>query len=197
MVQAVGATPIDVRSSGLDFGACGAQKWLMGDSGLGFLYAREGLLEEVPQRTQFGVRQITGSQNRLFANDLRADGTELSQRTALYLEVGAVSQTVMAALSYSLPLIRRIGVEAIQAYNAGLLAKVRKEMPRLGYASATPEDSQAPMVSFSYVAEKRQAINAKLKEAHVEVKVDQNVIRVSPSIYNNLADVDKLLEALA
>ena len=53
------------------------------------------------------------------------------------------------------------------------------------------------MAAFSYAAEKRQAINAKLKEARVEVKVDQNVIRVSPSIYNNLADVDKLLEALA
>jgi selenocysteine lyase/cysteine desulfurase len=199
LVQGVGATPIDVRSSGLDFGACGAQKWLMGDVGLGFLYAREGLLEEVTQRTQYGVRLITGAQNRLFASDLRPDGTapELSERTALYLEVGAVSPTVMAALSFSLPLIRRIGVEAIQAYNAGLLAKVRKEMPRLGYESATPEDSGAPMVSFSYPAEKRQVINTKLKEARVEVKVDQNVIRVSPSIYNNSADVDKLLEALA
>jgi selenocysteine lyase/cysteine desulfurase len=199
MVQAIGATPIDVRSSGLDFGACGAQKWLMGDEGLGFLYAREGLLEEVAQRTQYGVRQITGAQNRLVASNLRPDGTapELSERTALYLEVGAISQTVMAALSYSLPLIRRIGVEAIQSYNAGLLAKVRKEMPRLGYESATPEDSRAPMAGFSYPPEKRQAISAKLKDARVEVKVDQKVIRVSPSIYNNVADVDKLLEALA
>jgi selenocysteine lyase/cysteine desulfurase len=198
LVQAVGATPVDAQSSGLDFGACGSQKWLMGDTGLAFLYARAGLLEEVAQRTQFGVRQITGSQNRLLANDLRPDGrAEVLQGTALYLEVGTLSQTVMAALSYSLPLIRRIGVEAIQTYNAGLLAKVRKEMPRLGYESATPEDSRAPMASFSYPAENRQAISAKLKEARVEVKVDQRVIRVSPSIYNNVADVEKLLEALA
>jgi|HubBroStandDraft_6_1064221.scaffolds.fasta_scaffold1583430_1 selenocysteine lyase/cysteine desulfurase len=53
------------------------------------------------------------------------------------------------------------------------------------------------MVSFSYPAENRQAISAKLKDARVEVKVDQRVIRVSPSIYNNAAEVDKLLEALA
>lgn len=199
LVQAVGATPIEAQTSGLDFGACGGQKWLMGDTGLAFFYARPGLLEEVAQRTQYGVRQITGAQNRLLANALRPDGSaaEVSRGTALYLEVGAISQTVVAALSYSLPLIRRIGVQAIQAYNAGLLAKLRREMPRLGYELATPEDSRAPMVSFSYPSEKRQAISAKLKDAGVEVKIDQRVIRVSPSIYNNAADIDKLLEALA
>jgi selenocysteine lyase/cysteine desulfurase len=103
----------------------------------------------------------------------------------------------MAALTYTLPLIRRLGVEAIQAHNSSLVARLRKEIPRLGYECATPEDSHSALVSFSYGAADRQAIAAKLKRANVQVKVDQRVIRVSPSVYNDGTDVDKLLEALS
>jgi selenocysteine lyase/cysteine desulfurase len=70
-------------------------------------------------------------------------------------------------------------------------------MPRLGYEPATPEDSLAPIVSFAYAPEKRQAISAKLKDARVEVKMDQGLIRISPSVFNNIADVDRLLEAVS
>lgn len=43
-VQAVGAVPLDVRESGIDFLTCSSYKSLMGDRGLGFLYVRENLL---------------------------------------------------------------------------------------------------------------------------------------------------------
>jgi len=200
MVQAVGAIPVDVRASGVDFCSCGSQKWLMGDEGLAFLYVREGLAEEIVKRAQFGVRQITGLQNRLLPNDTTLDEQAVSkplQGPAFYLDVGVLSRTVMAALTYTLPLIRRLGVEAIQAHNSSLVARLRKEIPRLGYECATPEDSHSALVSFSYGAADRQAIAAKLKRANVQVKVDQRVIRVSPSVYNDGTDVDKLLEALS
>src|SRR5215471_1739589 len=57
-VQAVGAIPVDVHASGVDFLACSSYKWLMGDMGLGFLYVREDLLDGLP-RTQYGFRQLT------------------------------------------------------------------------------------------------------------------------------------------
>jgi selenocysteine lyase/cysteine desulfurase len=70
-------------------------------------------------------------------------------------------------------------------------------VPRRGYECVTPEKTRLPMISFSYAAEKREAISAKLKKANIGVKVDQRVIRVSPSIYNDASDIDKLLAALA
>ena len=200
MVQAVGAVPVDVRASGIDFCSCGSQKWLMGDEGLAFLYVREGLADDLVKRAQFGVRQITGLQNHLFANDTTLDEQAVPkpiQGPAFYLDVGVLSRTVMAALSHTLPLIRRLGVEAIQAHNSSLVARLRKEIPRLDYECATPEDSHSALVSFSYADKDRQAITAKLKKANVQVKIDQRVIRVSPSIYNDANDVDKLLEALS
>jgi selenocysteine lyase/cysteine desulfurase len=40
-------------------------------------------------------------------------------------------------------------------------------------------------------------VSAKLARARVEVKVEQHYMRVSPSIYNDQADVDRLLNALS
>ena len=58
IVQAVGATPIDVRASGVDFCACSSFKWLMADFGLGFLYAREELLGRVVNRSQYRLSLV-------------------------------------------------------------------------------------------------------------------------------------------
>lgn len=40
IIHAAGAVPVDLHDSGVDFAACATYKWLMGDFGLGFLYAR-------------------------------------------------------------------------------------------------------------------------------------------------------------
>src|SRR5690606_6570299 len=40
IIHAAGCVPVDVKASGVDFAACASYKWLMGDFGLGFIYAR-------------------------------------------------------------------------------------------------------------------------------------------------------------
>jgi len=54
VIQGVGAVPLDVRASGVDFAAASGFKWLMGDFGLGFLYVRAELIERVLKRTTYG-----------------------------------------------------------------------------------------------------------------------------------------------
>lgn len=50
IIQGVGAVPLDVRATGVDFAATASFKWLMGDFGLGFLFVREELLGRVIRR---------------------------------------------------------------------------------------------------------------------------------------------------
>lgn len=88
-------------------------------------------------------------------------------------------------------------MDAIQAHNSKLVAKLRKEITRLGYECATPQDSHSALVSFSYEPKYRRAIAAKLKKATVQVKIGQQVIRVSPSVYNDVRDVANHSEALS
>jgi selenocysteine lyase/cysteine desulfurase len=42
-----------------------------------------------------------------------------------------------------------------------------------------------------------EATKERLKQANVDVKTDQHYMRVSPSIYNDRGDVDRLLDALS
>ncbi|MBO77038.1 MAG: aminotransferase, partial [Gemmatimonadetes bacterium] len=73
IIQAVGAVPIDVKESGVDFCACSGFKWLMGDLGLGFLYVREDLLGSVIERTQFGYRSVNNYQTHFLPYDPPGD----------------------------------------------------------------------------------------------------------------------------
>jgi selenocysteine lyase/cysteine desulfurase len=198
LVQAAGAVPINVEATGVDFAGGGSHKWLMGDMGLGFLYVREGLLDTVVRRTQFGSRQVTAFENHVFPYDFTADGAATWKPvpgTPGHFEVGTISQATVAALSYSLPYIQRLGVERIQAHVQLLTGRLQKELPRLGFPSVTPVEAKSPIVSF--VVKDPHGIAARLERANVDVKIDQHLLRLSPSVYNNQADIDKLLNALS
>jgi len=196
-VQAVGAVPVDVRASGVDFLACASYKWLMGDMGLGFLYVREDRLDRI-ERSQYGFRQLAQVQYHVFPYDPPGeavmDWTQASGAGGRF-EVGTVSNTTVACLNYSLDYILQLGVEAIQAHRQPLLRRLQQEMPRLGFEAMTPPETTSPIVTF---AKKETAeISQRLKRAQIDIAVYPHRVRISPSVYNDQADVDKLLEALS
>jgi len=195
-VQAVGAIPVDVRASGVDFLACSSYKWLMGDMGLGFLYVREDLLEHLP-RTQYGFRQLARMQYHVFPYDPPGEAVmdwTPSPTAGGHFEVGTVSNTTAACLTYSLDYILRLGVENIQAHRQPLLGRLQSELPRLGFQPMTPGDSRSPIVAFA--RQDAGELSARLKKAKIDIAVYPHRIRVSPSVYNDESDVDKLLAAI-
>jgi selenocysteine lyase/cysteine desulfurase len=198
IIQAAGAIPIDVEASGVDFCACASYKWLMGDFGLGFFYVREDLQDRVLPRVQHGWRQLESFEYHLLPHDapgrFPASWRTLSGGPGRY-EVGTFSRTAEACLTHSLTYIQKLGVERIQAHARSLTEHLQRELPRLGFAPLTPLESRSPIVTF--VVEDPEAVRRRLREAKVEVKVEQHYMRVSPSIYNDQADVDRLLEALS
>jgi selenocysteine lyase/cysteine desulfurase len=110
------------------------------------------------------------------------------------LRLGTVASGVAAALSVSLPYIRQLGVDAIQHHRIPLLKKLQDEMPRLGYRPQTPPESTSPIVTFAHDDE--AGITRKLARARVDVRVAKYWMRISPSIYNDMRDIERLLEAL-
>ena len=195
-VQAAGAVPIDVRASGVDAMACASYKWLMGDMGLGFLYVRRQSLPRLT-RTQFGYRQLSDFQYHAFPWDqpgqFPVDWTQRAD-TAGQFEVGTYANTTIAALSHSVPYLRRLGVERIRAHSRALIDHLQAELPKLGHPSITPVGSDGPIASFlvSDVTRTTQV----LKQANVDVSLSPGRMRISPSVYNDHADVERLLAAL-
>jgi len=195
-VQAVGAVPVDVRASGIDFLACSSYKWLMGDMGLGFLYVRQDLLDRLP-RVQYGFRQLSRVDYHLFPYDPPGAAImEWSQSPSAggHFEVGTVANTTAACLNHSLDYILKLGVANIQTHRQPMLRRLQTELPRLGFQSLTPPGSTSPIVAFA--KENTADLAVRLKRAKIDIAVYPHRIRISPSVYNDLADVDRLLEAI-
>ncbi len=198
IVQAAGAVPVDVKALGVDFCATASYKWLMGDFGLGFLYVRKDLLEGRLKRTVYSYRQLRSFSNHMFPYDSpgpSAVGWEQDRSAAGYFEQGTLASAVSETLAYSLQYIQSLGVENIQRHSQSLIAQLRQEVPKLGHPLITPEGSAGPLVAFQL--ENPQLVEAKLKKANVDVALTDHRMRVSPSVYNDHEDVERLLRALS
>jgi selenocysteine lyase/cysteine desulfurase len=200
IIHSAGAEPFDVKASGVDFAACSTYKWLMGDYGLGFLYARGDLLERL-RRPQVSYYQAASTTTREppFGIAGAADPVEwtFKRSAAGYFETGTIAGALGVGLAASLGYIKEIGVANIQAHRQPLLKKLRDELPRLGFTCVTPPGSTGGVITFARAGLAASDIPAKLTRAKVNVRVATNWMRVSPSIYNDMADVDRLLNALA
>jgi selenocysteine lyase/cysteine desulfurase len=198
IAQAAGCTPIDVKASGVDFCACSSFKWLMGDFGLGFLYVREDLLDRVIRRTHYGYYMASSMATHFLPYD--PAGSEpftfaLSPDATGHFEVGTTANGAWAALSKSLPYIRKLGVERIEAYRQPMLQRLRKEMPRLGFEPMTPVESKSALISFA--TKDMRPVTDRLTKAKINARFGSHFIRLSPSVFNDMADIDRLLDALS
>jgi selenocysteine lyase/cysteine desulfurase len=198
IIQAAGAIPIDVKASGVDFCACSCFKWLMGDFGLGFLYAREELLGKVIQRSQWGYHSTADMTGHFPPLDPQADtpvSWTLRNDSTGFFEVGSMPHASADAVAASIEYIRGLGVENIHNYRQPMLRKLEKEMPRLGFVPATPPGNTAPLITFAM--KNGEAVAKKLRAAKINARVSRYWMRLSPSVYNDEGDIDRLLNALS
>jgi selenocysteine lyase/cysteine desulfurase len=198
IAQAAGNTPIDVRASGVDFAACSSFKWLMGDFGLGFLFVKEGLLDRVLHRSQYGYYQASTMESHFLPGDPPGAGAytfALESNASGHFETGTPAIGAAHVLAQSLPYIRALGVENIHAHRQPMLKRLHEEMPRLGFDPLTPPESTSALISFA--VKDHKAVRERLQKASVNARVSERYIRVSPSVFNDMADVEKLLLALS
>jgi len=198
IIHSAGCVPLDVKAAGVDFAACASYKWLMGDFGLGFLYVRRGVWDRF-RRSQWGYYALGRFQTHVYPFDAPgetvADYAPQPNASGL-VALGTHSHTGIALLDHSLDYLQRVGVASIQAHAAKLTAILKRELPRLGYTVITPPQSRAPIVTCALEGA-RAKLAAKLEAARVKITLSQNRFRITPSVFNDEADVHRLLEALA
>ena len=203
IVHAAGAEPLDIHATGIDFAACSSFKWLMGDFGLGFLYAREEAWDRITRPVVGYYQASTLEPNyppHLPAGAYAPVAYELSRSAAAFFEMGSLSgsvETGVALLASSLEYVRSLGVDRIQAHRLPLIRLLQREMPRLGYTSVTPADSTAGHVTFARGGLGASDIPKRLAEKRINVRIAAHWMRISPSVYNDTADIERLLDALA
>ena len=197
IIHAAGSVPIDVQASGVDFAACASYKWLMGDFGLGFIYARKDVQSRL-KRTEYSYYGISKFEPHVYPfdppGDTVADYAYADSAEGLFAH-GTYSHTVVALLGHSLVYIQGLGVPAIQAHAQTLTDHLKKELPRLGYTLMTPKESRAPIVACA-LENARDKLGKKLDQAKVKVTLSRNRFRLTPSVFNDEKDIERFLSVV-
>ena len=76
-----------------------------------------------------------------------------------------------------------------------MLRKLHKEMPALGFEPLTPGDSRSALITFAM--KDAAPVQQRLKRARINARVGQHFLRLSPSVFNDMGDIDRLLDALS
>jgi selenocysteine lyase/cysteine desulfurase len=197
LIQAAGAVPIDVKAAGVDFAACGTYKWLMGDFGTAFLYVRPDSLQRL-KRVEVGWRQVRNQRSHVLPLETPGPALgsyELAADAAGIFEVSTPAWGPLSTVSASLDYIEALGVDAIARQRQPLLERMQAELPRHGFEALTPSGSRSPIVAYA-CKDASKRFTTRLQEARIQISVYENRLRISPSVYNTMDDVERLLKVL-
>jgi len=203
IIHSAGAEPFDVEAIGVDFAACSTFKWLMGDFGIGFLFAREDLFDRIhrpvagyyqaPNLEQFFPPNLPEGEYVPVTYDLQKTAAGMFESGTL---TGGPAMNV-ALVAASLNYITSLGVRNIQAHRQPLIKRLQGEVPRLGFTAVTPPESTGPNVTFAKPHLAETDIPRKLQNARVNVRLSTHWMRVSPSVYNDMQDIERFLAVLS
>lgn len=186
--QAVGAIPIDVRELGVDFVAGGTLKYLLGSSGLAFLYCRADLLP-----------QITPVQTGWFADEdiFKMDIFDYSpSATATKFESGTPPIPNIYAGIAGMDLMHEIGIAETEQHVNRLTAQLIEGLDRIGAKMVTPRDSdkRGPMIAVATTDD--YAMVAALAEDDILTSPRDGNVRLSWHCYNSEEDVEAVIAGL-
>ena len=199
--QSVGAIDIDVRALGIDALAVATQKCLLGFYGFGFLWVRRSLADTLKPGhvARYGIDLGEGAhETAIGPRELRF------QPGALRFDLGNFNYLGAAAAQASIELLRSIRMERVETHLRSLAARLATGLLELGLPvpGGTPGEHLAHIVSVGesgggrhYTADdpKMNELYDHLTSNGVRLSIRRGVLRMSLGIYNDEADVDRVV----
>ena len=191
IIQGFGAMPFDLPGQLVD-AACGAShKWLCAPEGCGIIYLSDRARERV-KPTLVGWISVENQWDF-------EDREQPFRPTALAWESGTGTASLFYGLEQSLKLLHETGVANIAAYLDGLTDHLCDSLRSKDYeivsSRASGEKSQIVCIKHrGGLAANRIAAHLENEKIIVSPRGDR--LRIAPHFYNNIADIDRLVEAL-
>jgi cysteine desulfurase / selenocysteine lyase len=200
--QYVPHMPTDVTALGADFFAFTGHK-LLGPTGIGVLWGRRDLLEEVPPF-------LTGGE---MVRDVRLDGFTTND-VPWKFEAGTPPIAEAIGLGAAIDYLCSLGMEAVRAHEQALTSYALHALKErygddLVVHGPPPSQPRTGIVSFAYKDVHAHDMSQVLDEAGVCVRAGHHcakplmrglgvsaTARASFSVYNDEADVDALVDAI-
>jgi len=189
--QSLGVMPFDVQAVRPDFMVCATYKWLLGPYSLGFLYTAPQWQDGQPIEYNWIARE--GSENFAGLTHYRDSFQPGSRR----YDVGEPSNFVL--LPVAIDGLRQLlawGVENLYQTTSHLAARIVAETESLGYRAVPAERRAGHYLGLRRDGGVPDGLGAHLASRGVYASVRGTALRITPHVYNDTEDVDRLIEAL-
>jgi selenocysteine lyase/cysteine desulfurase len=191
VTQSAGVMPLDVKRIQPDFLVAACYKWLLGPYSIGFLYVAPHRQDGKP--IEFNWRARLGSEN--FSGLVNYEDSYLPGAHRFDVGECANFQTMPAVIA-ALRQIRDWGVPAIAQTLAARNAGIAERAAALGLESLGAERRAGHYLGLRFPREIPDGLLEELRQAGVYVSVRGDSLRITPHLYNDDADVDRLMHAL-
>jgi selenocysteine lyase/cysteine desulfurase len=190
-IQGVGQCPLDLSRTPVDLLACGAQKWLLGPWGSGFLYVRAELLPAFePSFAGWMAFRGTDDFTRL------CDYDPTFHEDARRFELVTLPFQDVAGMTASLELLEEVGVAAIAEHLRALRAPVLDAAGRRRFTVVSPTDDPHDCGIWCVRTDDVRAAYRRLRAAGVVASLREGSIRLSPHLFNTIDEVARVVELI-
>ena len=191
LTQSIGALAFDVQEIRPDFMVAAGYKWMMGPYTLGFLYVAPEYQSGEPLEFNWIARQ--GSEDFARLVDYQMDFQPGARRFDMG-EGAYFGQMPMAVAA--LEQLHDWGVENTQMSLRAMTEEIAARAGELGLIAGPPEERAGHFLGLRFPDGVPDGLLARLAAEQVHVSIRGDAMRVTPHLYNNEADMDKLIEVL-
>ncbi len=186
--QSLGTLPIDVKALGVDFLVGGTLKYLLASSGQAYLYVRKELL---PTLDPTAVGWFT--QANIFAMDNSAHTPAPNARK---FEAGSPPVPNLYATLAGIKVVQQVGPANIRCEVLTLTNAIKEGAMRRGWNLVSPVDPNRHGALVTLRSHKVDLLVKWLAGDNIIVSSRDDNLRISPHFYNNMHDVNRLIDGL-
>jgi selenocysteine lyase/cysteine desulfurase len=191
-MQCLGALRFNVRELNVDFFGAASHKWLLGPTGVGWLFCRRDLIEQLDLVIVGQKSYDPGTTTSMLDYNLQL------WPDARRFEPGKANAIGAVGLEAAIDLLVEVGIDRIEAQVKRLTDLLAAGLVERGFQLGAPRDGEywSGIVSFSSNRYTSAEIFQRLCKLGISVALREGLVRLSPHFYNNEDDVERFFAAL-
>jgi cysteine desulfurase / selenocysteine lyase len=189
-IQWIGALALDLRQCHVDFLSAGGHKWLLAPIGTGIFYCRRESMHHL-HPPSVGYHSVDKSEDHM-------DYDLTFRPNAGRFEEALVNFPGIWGLEAAVDLQLGLGPGNVERHILRLTGAARKGVEAKGYVIVSPqgEGEVSGNLCFRHPTLPSEQIAERMQAAKVNLAIRGGSVRISPSVYNDEAEIGRFLEAL-
>ena len=186
--QGCGTREIDVNALGIDIYVAGAVKFLLGSAGVGFMFVKEALLEDLHPTLTGWFGQKASYEMEIEAHEEATDASKF--------QIGTPSVPAIYESLAGLNLIKNVGINNVEKWITYITSLVIDRLTEEGFALATPLEAESRAAQVAIMSIDGTKVVSELEKRGIITTTRDNNIRTAWHFYNTPEDIDTLIAAL-